>query len=176
MDGLRPLRRRSAERGDARSPLVLGAAFAGRPFEGGVGSGQCVRIMTGAVVPEGADTVLMQERVESLGKGTIRIVPGRAGDNIRPAGEDLALGQVALRTGRRLTPADLGLLASLGPHSHNLSRSTREPEALGCSLLPWCSDFVSRSETGVRLAGLRSAPPLCASPSCGLSPNVAHCP
>ena len=92
---------------------VLGAAFAGRPFEGVVGTGQCVRIMTGAVVPEGADTVLMQERVER-GQGTIRIGPGRAGDNVRPAGEDLAPGQVALQAGRRLTPADLGLVASLG--------------------------------------------------------------
>ena len=72
---------------------VLGAAFAGRPFEGVVGTGQCVRIMTGAVVPEGVDTVLMQERVELLGKGTIRIGPGRAGDNVRPAGEDLAPGR-----------------------------------------------------------------------------------
>jgi molybdopterin molybdotransferase len=92
---------------------VLGAAFAGYPFEGVVGTRQCVRIMTGAVMPEGADTVLMQERVER-GHGTIRIGPGRAGDNVRPAGEDLAPGQVALEAGRRLTPADLGLVASLG--------------------------------------------------------------
>ena len=106
---------RGADLPDAgtRELEVLGAAFAGRPFEGVVGTGQCVRIMTGAVVPEGADTVLMQERVER-GQGTIRIGPGRAGDNVRPAGEDLAVGQVALRAGRRLTPADLGLVASLG--------------------------------------------------------------
>jgi molybdopterin molybdotransferase len=103
---------------------VLGAAFAGRPFEGVVGTGQCVRIMTGAVVPEGADTVLMQERVER-GQGTIRIAPGRAGDNVRPAGEDLAPGQVALEAGRRLTPADLGLVASLGISEISVHRRLR---------------------------------------------------
>lgn len=103
---------------------VLGAAFAGRPFEGVVGAGQCVRIMTGAVVPEGVDTVLMQEHVER-GQGTIRIGPGRAGDNVRPAGEDLALGQVALEAGRRLTPADLGLVASLGIGEISVHRRLR---------------------------------------------------
>ena len=103
---------------------VLGAAFAGRPFEGVVGTGQCVRIMTGAVVPEGADTVIMQERVER-GQGTIRIAPGRAGDNVRPAGEDLAPGQVALEAGRRLTPADLGLVASLGIGEISVHRRLR---------------------------------------------------
>ena len=108
-----------------RALEVLGAAFAGRPFEGVVGTGQCVRIMTGAVVPEGADTVLMQERVESLGKDTIRIGAGRAGDNVRPAGEDLALGQVALQAGRRLSPADLGLVASLGIGEISVHRRLR---------------------------------------------------
>jgi molybdopterin molybdotransferase len=103
---------------------VLGAAFAGRPFEGVVGTGQCVRIMTGAVVPEGADTVLMQERVER-GQRAIRIGPGRAGDNVRPAGEDLAPGQVALQAGRRLTPADLGLVASLGIGEISVHRRLR---------------------------------------------------
>lgn len=112
MDGY-ALRGADLPNAGTRELEVLGAAFAGRPFEGVVGTGQCVRIMTGAVVPEGADTVLMQERVER-GQGTIRIGPGRAGDNVRPAGEDLATGQVALQAGRRLTPTDLGLVASLG--------------------------------------------------------------
>ncbi len=96
-----------------RELRVLGTAYAGRPYIGMVGAGQCVRIMTGAVLPEGADTVLMQEHVER-GADAIRIGPSRAGDNIRPAGEDLRAGEVALRSGRRLTPADLGLVASLG--------------------------------------------------------------
>ena len=92
----------------------IGTAMAGRPFAGEVGAGECVRIMTGAPLPRGADTVVMQEHAEEDG-GTVRIGTGeRKGQNIRQAGEDLARGEVALARGKRLTPADLGLLASLG--------------------------------------------------------------
>ncbi len=94
---------------------VVGKAFAGHPFTGTVGVGEAVHIMTGAPVPEGADTVIMQERVEALPGGRIRIQAGhRAGENVRQAGEDIAAGSVVLARGRRLQPADLGLLASLG--------------------------------------------------------------
>ncbi len=93
---------------------VLGTALAGRPFAGRVRSGECVRIMTGAVIPEGADSVLMQEHVAAE-DGAIRIGPGhRPGQNVREAGEDIAIGAPVLSAGRRLTPADLGLVASLG--------------------------------------------------------------
>ena len=92
----------------------IGTAMAGQPFAGEVGAGECVRIMTGAPLPRGADTVVMQEHAEEDG-GTVRIGTGeRKGQNIRQAGEDLARGEVALARGKRLTPADLGLLASLG--------------------------------------------------------------
>src|SRR6202051_3158452 len=92
----------------------IGASFAGKPFAGKVGPGQCVRIMTGGVVPEGADTVVMQERARANGK-RVTLAPGqKAGQNVRAAGEDLARGTVALKRGRVLRPADLGLLASLG--------------------------------------------------------------
>ncbi|HEX6632326.1 MAG TPA: gephyrin-like molybdotransferase Glp [Usitatibacter sp.] len=92
----------------------IGSAFAGRPFAGKVGPGQCVRIMTGGVVPEGADTVVMQERAKASGK-SIAFAPGqKAGQNVREAGEDLAVGSVALPRGRLVRPADLGLIASLG--------------------------------------------------------------
>jgi len=92
----------------------VGASFAGRPFAGRVGPGQCVRIMTGGVVPEGADTVVMQERARAEG-GRIAIAPGlRTGQNVREAGEDLARGSVALAKGRIVRPAELGLIASLG--------------------------------------------------------------
>ena len=97
-----------------RELKVLGTAWAGRPFAGTVNPCECVRIMTGAPVPEGADTVIMQEFVERQGE-FIRIGKGhKPGDNVRPAGEDIALGETVLRAGRRLTPADLGLVASLG--------------------------------------------------------------
>lgn len=93
---------------------VVGAAFAGKPFSGFVGPGQAVRIMTGAVLPAGADTVLLQEVVQVDGK-TVIVPPGqRAGQNIRRAGEDLARGAVALAAGKRIGPAELGLMASLG--------------------------------------------------------------
>lgn len=76
--------------------------------------GTAMRIMTGAPLPDGADTVLMQERVE-IRDGAIRIdARHRAGDNVRPAGEDVRTGETVLEPGRRLTPPDLGLIASLG--------------------------------------------------------------
>src|SRR6478735_20398 len=92
----------------------IGASFAGRPFNGRVGPGQCVRIMTGGVVPEGADTVVMQERAKANGKA-VAFAPGqKTGQNVREAGEDLRAGAVALRRGRIVRPAELGLVASLG--------------------------------------------------------------
>ena len=92
----------------------VGASFAGRPFAGKVGPGQCVRIMTGGVVPEGADTVVMQERAKAEGR-RVTFAPGqKAGQNVREAGEDLQRGAVALARGRLVRPAELGLLASLG--------------------------------------------------------------
>lgn len=94
---------------------VAGTGFAGAQFSGSVGSGQCVRIMTGAVMPEGLDTVVPQEFTKADGE-RITVPAGvvRTGDNRRLAGEDLAKGEAALKAGRVLRPADLGLLASLG--------------------------------------------------------------
>ncbi|MEW6221344.1 MAG: gephyrin-like molybdotransferase Glp [Thermodesulfobacteriota bacterium] len=94
---------------------VIGRALAGHPFAGAVGPGECVQIMTGAVLPAGCDTVLRQEDVERLGD-SIRVQSGqhRPGDHVRWAGEDIAAGGSVLRQGHRLEPADLGLIASLG--------------------------------------------------------------
>ncbi|MCI0347459.1 MAG: molybdopterin molybdenumtransferase MoeA, partial [Chloroflexi bacterium] len=92
----------------------VGAAFAGRTFDGEVESGECVRVMTGAVMPRGTDSVVIQEVVRSEGDRVV-VPPGqKTGQNTRLAGEDLALGRVVLRAGRPLRPAELGLLASLG--------------------------------------------------------------
>ena len=120
-------------------PLVLqpvgGTAFAGKAWQGSVGPGQCVKIMTGAIMPAGLDTVVPQELTQAIpaaassnGNGTpganapatlapAICIPANAlqrGDNRRFAGEDLMQGQPALRQGQRLTPAALGLAASLG--------------------------------------------------------------
>ena len=92
----------------------IGVSFAGRPFSGSVGPGQCVRIMTGGVVPAGADTVVMQERARASGKSVTFAAGQMTGQNVREAGEDLRKGSVALRRGRIVRPADLGLIASLG--------------------------------------------------------------
>jgi len=92
----------------------IGASFAGRPFKGTVGAGQCVRIMTGGVVPEGADTVVMQERAKADGAKVAMTAGQKTGQNVREAGEDLKRGSVALAKGRIIRPSELGLVASLG--------------------------------------------------------------
>ncbi len=100
---------------DTESTLqVVGTAFAGRGFSGIVGKRQAVRIMTGGVMPMGADTIVVQEVARPEGDQVI--VPGgvRRGQNVRRAGEDLAAGAVALPRGKRMGPAELGLVASLG--------------------------------------------------------------
>lgn len=98
----------------SRQLQVIGTAFAGTPFEGKVGSGQAVRIMTGAMVPEGADTVIMQEQAERDGD-TLTIQSGHnPGENVRQIGEDIAKGGVVLAAGKKIRGAELGLLASLG--------------------------------------------------------------
>jgi molybdopterin molybdotransferase len=92
----------------------IGASFAGQPFHGRVAAGQCVRIFTGGVVPEGADTVVMQERATADGT-SVAFAPGqKTGQNVREAGEDLKRGAIALARGRTVRPAELGLIASLG--------------------------------------------------------------
>jgi molybdopterin molybdotransferase len=91
-----------------------GVAYAGRKFDGSVQPGQCVRVMTGAVMPPGTDTVVIQEIVKVDGDRIAVPAGQKAGQNRRLAGEDLALGRVVLRAGQPIRPAELGLLASLG--------------------------------------------------------------
>jgi molybdopterin molybdotransferase len=101
---------------------AVGTVFAGAPWSGTIGPGECLRIMTGAVMPEGLDTVVPLElcRVErgaaEGGADAVVLEPGvvKPGENRRRAGEDLAVGGVAVAAGRRLRPSDLGLIASLG--------------------------------------------------------------
>jgi molybdopterin molybdotransferase len=110
--------------GDAKLKLI-GTAFAGKPFDGSVESGQTVRIMTGAVIPQGADTVIMQERASISGNAvTVTAVP-KAGTNTRKAGEDLRKGEPALTSGQLIRPAELGLMASLGIGEVSVYRKLR---------------------------------------------------
>ncbi|MGI9334717.1 MAG: molybdopterin molybdotransferase MoeA, partial [Gammaproteobacteria bacterium] len=93
---------------------VVGTAWAGAPFTHPVVHGAAARIMTGAAIPEGTDSVVMLEHVELTGE-TVTIGTGhRRGQNVRHAGEDMRAGQVVLDAGKRLGPAEVGMLASLG--------------------------------------------------------------
>ena len=92
----------------------IGTAFAGRAFAGKVDAGETVRIMTGAVLPAGADCVVVQEVVTMDGDDVIIPASQRREQHIRRAGEDLRAGQPALSAGKALRPAELGILASLG--------------------------------------------------------------
>ena len=104
---------------------VIGRAMAGAPFDGPVGKGQTVRIMTGAVMPDGADTVLMQENVTVEGDSIVITSGHQAGENIRKAGEDMAVGDTVLEPGKQLLPAELGVLASLGIAEVRVKRRLR---------------------------------------------------
>ncbi|MBM3407048.1 MAG: molybdopterin molybdotransferase MoeA [Betaproteobacteria bacterium] len=93
---------------------IVGQALAGRAFEGVPAAGQAVRVMTGAVMPAGHDTVVAQEFVITDGQ-RVRIPHGQqAGQNLRLKGEDLRSGSPALAAGQRLGAAECGLIASLG--------------------------------------------------------------
>jgi molybdopterin molybdotransferase len=95
---------------------VIDTIYAGQPSSAVPSAGECVRIMTGGVMPAGCDSVIPQEHVAAIGAADITIAAGaiRTGDNRRFAGEDLMAGSAALKKGKIIRPADLGLLASLG--------------------------------------------------------------
>ncbi|MCW5593961.1 MAG: molybdopterin molybdotransferase MoeA [Burkholderiales bacterium] len=104
---------------------LAGTTFAGRAFEGILGPGQCVRIMTGGMIPQGADTVVIQEAARAESE-RITVPPRqRQGQHVRHAGEDLRAGEQAIRAGKQLRPAELGLLASLGVAEVSVKRRLR---------------------------------------------------
>ncbi len=103
----------------------IGTTFAGRAFEGKVGAGETVRIMTGGVLPAGVDCVVIQEVVKVEGDAVI-VPPGqRSGQNIRRAGEDLQAGKAAVPAGKKLRPAEIGIIASLGIGEVSVRRRVR---------------------------------------------------
>jgi molybdopterin molybdotransferase len=111
---------------DLGSPLrEIGTALAGKPFGGSVGAGECVRVMTGAVMPAGTDTVVIQEVVKREADRII-VPPGqKRAQNVRYAGEDLKIGVPVLASGKHLRPAELGLIASLGMGELRVKRRLR---------------------------------------------------
>ena len=103
----------------------IGTAFAGRAFEGKVGAGDTVRIMTGGVLPQGVDCVVIQEVVRVENDAVI-IPPGqRKEQNIRRAGEDLKAGRAAVPAGKKLRPAEIGIIASIGVAELSVRRRVR---------------------------------------------------
>ncbi len=133
--------------GGATTLRVVGTLYAGAPFAGRIGAGECLRIMTGAVMPEGLDTVVPLESCRAEGE-RVHIEPGTlaVGENRRRRGEDLARGLPALHAGRVLRPVDLGLVASLGIAEVSVMRRLRvalfstgdELRTLGQPLEPGC--------------------------------------
>ncbi|MBS0308739.1 MAG: molybdopterin molybdotransferase MoeA [Proteobacteria bacterium] len=105
---------------------IIGQAYAGHRHEGVIGKEQCIAVTTGAIMPDDCDTVVPHELVQQT--ADIIAIPTdviKTGDNRRRTGEDLTAGAPALRAGRRLKPADLGLLASLGIASVPVRRKLR---------------------------------------------------
>lgn len=104
---------------------LIGTAWAGRPFQQAVNKNQCVRIMTGAAMPAGTDTVVMQEHVD-VNEHLITIdCKQKVNQNVRQAGEDIASGELVFTTGKFLQAADIGLIASLGIGEVMVTRKIR---------------------------------------------------
>ncbi|HLT27885.1 MAG TPA: gephyrin-like molybdotransferase Glp [Zeimonas sp.] len=104
---------------------VTGTAFAGRGFDGEVGRGEALRVMTGATLPPELDTVVPQEHLRVDGDFVVVPAGQQRGQHRRARGEDLRVGEPALRAGKRLAPADIGLLASLGTPEVGVRRRLR---------------------------------------------------
>jgi len=111
---------RFADLADGAAKLkVIGSSYAGHPYAGHVAAGECVRIMTGALIPDGCDSVVMQEHVKvdgdiiEIGSGHSPISHSLA-QNVRKAGEDIRQGATVLARGQLIRPVEMGLLASLG--------------------------------------------------------------
>jgi molybdopterin molybdotransferase len=104
---------------------MAGASWAGRPFWGQLQRGQCIRIFTGAVVPEQADSVIMQEHVQVQGQTIHFAANTPARRNIREAGEDIKQGACLIKSPKKLTVYDIGLLASAGIYEVSVKRQLK---------------------------------------------------
>ncbi|MEM9062387.1 MAG: gephyrin-like molybdotransferase Glp [Pseudomonadota bacterium] len=110
---------------EANLPLQTGRAAAGHPFRGTVPDGHALRILTGAELPAGTDTVVLQEDA-SVGAGRVRFRPPRkSGANARGRGEDAGSGEIALSSGRRLEPEDIARLVAVGVSQVPVRRALR---------------------------------------------------
>jgi len=103
---------------------IVGTAYAGKPYVGKIGPGECLKIMTGALMPNGCDTVIPQELTEFANESLLGFKQNQVqrGENRRLCGEDLQSGKAAISAGRLLRPSDIGLAASLGVANLNVYR------------------------------------------------------
>jgi len=104
---------------------LAGRSMAGAPFDGVCQQGQCIRIMTGAKMPAGCDSVEMQENCQVNGDQITFAQAKKLGSHVRNAGEDIAIGQTVFTKGHRITAVDLGMLASLGVEKINVVRKLK---------------------------------------------------
>ncbi|MCK5871582.1 MAG: molybdopterin molybdotransferase MoeA, partial [Methylococcales bacterium] len=104
---------------------IMGKVFAGKTYQSYLKKGQCLRIMTGAALPLGMKTVLMQEHVAIEGDHILLGNDHHSGQNVRLKGEDIKQGDIILCAGKQLTPPDIGLLASLGIADIKVTRKLR---------------------------------------------------
>jgi molybdopterin molybdotransferase len=124
MDGFAIAKESIPKNGEATLEIV-GTAWAGRPCEQTVSVGQAVRIFTGAIMPQGADTVVIQEHAMQT-NDQVRIDSDvQAGKNVRPIGEDVQVDECVLEAGTQLGAAEIGVLASLGIDSVDVVRKIR---------------------------------------------------
>jgi molybdopterin molybdotransferase len=133
---------RAADAQRATALKIVGESAAGRGYDGALGAGEAVRIFTGAAVPVGADTVVIQEEAERQGE-RVRLGPAKPHDNIRPQGGDFRAGQRLLEPGVRLDPWRLSLAAAAG----RASLSWRGVRASPCCAPArnWCARRASRA-------------------------------
>lgn len=111
--------------GDQQLPLMDGRSAAGGPFDGVVSAGKALRILTGAMVPDGIDTIVLEEDV-AIEDGMVIFQRGlKLGANVRPKGEDVSQGYIIFPTGKTLQPQDLGLLAAVGVGSVHVRKRLR---------------------------------------------------
>lgn len=104
---------------------LIGTSWAGRPFKGVLQAGQCIRVFTGAVVPSEADSIIMQEHVESDGQCIHFPIDTIGGQHIREVGEDMQQGSLLFASPKKLNAIDLGLLASAGVCEVSVSRPVK---------------------------------------------------
>jgi molybdopterin molybdotransferase len=104
---------------------LAGVSWAGKPYTGTIALGQCIRIFTGAVVPTGLDTVVMQENVVVNGTSITFPAGILAGDNVRLAGEEIKSGDLLMKAPKKLQPADIGLLAAAGIEKVKVKRKLK---------------------------------------------------